>query len=60
MNKETKLNELNIEKSEDAAFNEAKLEWITPSISSMKINKLTAGIIPIFKDLPLPGFGMTS
>jgi hypothetical protein len=36
---------------------EMKLEWITPSISVNKINKLTAGFGPNLKDLPVHIFG---
>lgn len=36
---------------------QTKVEWIKPSISAVKINKLTAGYGPFLRDGPVLGLG---
>lgn len=56
-NNTSKLSEV---MTKDSNSKNQNLKWETPSISVMRISKLTAGIIPVFKDLPLPGLGAGS
>ena len=50
--------ELHVE--DEKISDSVKLEWSSPSITSLKITQLTAGIVPILKDLPIPGLNAIS
>jgi hypothetical protein len=56
----SKIEKSNTNKVVDEAKLEDKLTWDKPTISVLKINKLTEGFGPRFKDFPLPGLGAAS
>ena len=52
--------DLDINENEEVRSDNSRSEWSRPSISSKKINELTLGFTPNFKDLPVVGMGAGS